>query len=86
MATRSQWHKTGGADGGHTMTIFLAAGLLALLIGAVIYGYQQAMDQAGRRPAPRPRAYEETDPLRIRLARAEWQREGWRWTSERRDD
>ncbi len=50
--------------------------ILVVLLGAVIYGYRLATEQAGRRPAARPRAYVEADPLRIRLARSEWRREG----------
>lgn len=62
------------------MTILVV--VLIVLIGAVIYGFRQAMEQASLRPAARPRAYEEAGPLRVRLARSEWQREGWKWTSE----
>ncbi len=61
----------------------LLAVVLIVLIGAVIYGYRQAMEQASLRPAARPRLYEETDPQRVRLARSEWRREGWKWTSEK---
>ncbi|GIK36543.1 MAG: hypothetical protein BroJett011_03760 [Chloroflexota bacterium] len=61
----------------------LLAVVLIVLIGAVIYGYRQAMEQTSHLPAARPRFHEEADPLRVRLARAEWRREGWKWTSEK---
>lgn len=42
-------------------SIFLAIGLLVIFTGAAAYGFCQAMAQAGRRPAPYPRRWEE-DP------------------------
>lgn len=61
------------------MTILIV--VLIVLIGAAFFGFRQAMAQASLRPAARPRAYEATDPQRVRRARAEWQREGWKWPS-----